>query len=183
MREIEIKLKVANLDDLTQKLAERGCVLSAPVSQHDTIYSRGGTNEEFTSAKEGDIIMRIRRAEGIAEFNLKQQKSSESDNLEYETEIKDPEATHQILLALGYKPEIEVKKIRRKGKIGAFEICLDTVEQLGDFVELEKLTDDDANPDVVREELFAVLESLGLSRADEETRGYDTLLYQALHPR
>jgi adenylate cyclase class IV len=45
-------------------------------------------------------------------------------------------------------------------------------------VEIEKLTNDDANPEEVREELFNELESLGLSREDEETRGYDTQIYQ-----
>jgi adenylate cyclase class IV len=51
------------------------------------------------------------------------------------------------------------------------------VERLGAFVELEKLTDDDADPVQVQEELMQVLESLGLSRKDQETRGYDTQIY------
>lgn len=181
MREIEIKLKVSNLAEIAQKLEQAGCKLSAPIRQHDVVYSRGGTNEEFVSATEGDIIMRIRRLDGIAEFNLKQQKSNEMDNLEYETEVKNPEAVHSILLALGYQPSVEVKKMRRKGKLGEYEICLDEVEQLGSFVELEKLTRDDAGPNEAREELFKVLEHFGFSRADEETRGYDTQMYQISH--
>jgi len=81
-------------------------------------------------------------------------------------------------LILGYRPSIEVKKIRRKGKLKEYEICLDKVENLGTFVELEKLTDDNADPKKVREELFKELESLGLSRKDEETKGYDTQIYE-----
>jgi adenylate cyclase class 2 len=72
---------------------------------------------------------------------------------------------------------VEVRKIRRKGKLREYEICLDQVEQLGTFVELEKLTDDDVNAEKVREELFNELESLGLSRGAEVTQGYDTQIY------
>ena len=180
MREIEIKLRVKNLAVLQKRLEEKGCILSDPISQHDVNYSKGGI-EEWKNAKEGDIMLRIRYLKDIAEFNLKQQRSNEMDNLEYETEVGDPKAMHNILLMLGYKPEVEVKKIRRKGKIGEYEICLDEVEKLGSYVELEKLTSDDANPEKVREELFGVLESFGLSRKDEETKGYDTQIYQISH--
>ena len=85
-----------------------------------------------------------------------------------------------MLKLLNWSPMVEVKKVRRKGKLGEYEICLDQVEQLGTFIELEKMTSDDANPEDVREELFKELESLGLSRQDEETRGYDTQIYQLI---
>jgi len=178
MREIEIKLKVADMKALERELEKQGCVLSAPVHQHDVIYSYGTGISAWEEAKEGDITLRIRSEDGEATFNLKEQRSSESDNIEYETRVDDPEAMHRILLALGWTPQVEVKKIRRKGKLGEYEICLDEVEKLGSYVELEKLTADDANPGEVREELFKVLEGLGFSRADEETRGYDTQIYK-----
>jgi adenylate cyclase class 2 len=181
MREIEVKIKVENFEDIQKRLEERGCVLSGAISQHDVIYSKEGSAEEWKSAKEGKIIMRIRYLKDKAEFNLKQQQSGEMDNLEYETEVKDAEAMHKILLALGYAPEVEVKKIRRKGKLGEYEICLDDVEKLGTHVELEKLASDDADPRTVREELFQILESLGLSRENEETKGYDTQIYWLSH--
>ena len=100
------------------------------------------------------------------------------DNLEYETGINNPGETHKILQTLGWHPVVEVKKIRRKGKLGEYEVCLDRVEELGDFIELEKLTEDNANPEEVKEELFKQLELLGFSRNDEETKGYDTQMYQ-----
>ncbi|MFA6097462.1 MAG: class IV adenylate cyclase [Candidatus Paceibacterota bacterium] len=178
MREIEIKLKVENLGELAKKLSERGYELSDPIQQHDIVYSLKDKPQRIEYAKEGDISIRIRRSGGKAELNLKQQQSNEMDNLEYETEVKDPEAMHQILLKLGYVPEVEVKKIRRKGKLGPYEICLDEVERLGTFVELEKLAPDNTDPEEIREELFRELEKLGLSRKDEETRGYDNQILQ-----
>src|SRR3989344_14768 len=181
MREIEIKIRTNNLNAIKQKLAERVCVRSEPISQHVQIYSRVGSTEEWENSKEGHVVMRIRRMPQGAEFNLKMQRSNEMDNLEYETKIDDPDAMHQILAILGYAPQVTVKKLRRKGKLADYEICLDEVEELGSFVELEKLTSDDANPEVVKKELLKVLELLGLSKNDEETRGYDTQIYYLHH--
>ena len=177
MREIEIKLKASNLKDLEKNLLKRGCELSEPISQHDIIYSLKDSRTEFESAKEGDVIIRIRHLKDGAQLNLKQQCSGEMDNLEYETEIKNPDEMHSILNILGWNPVVEVKKIRRKGKLKEYEICLDQVDKLGTFVELEKITDEDADYMKIKEELFKELESLGLSRKDEETRGYDTQVY------
>lgn len=178
MREIEIKLKVKDSEILEKKLQEAGCVLSEPIYQHDTNYSLKGSRNEFEKSQEGDIIIRIRREKDRAELNLKQQKSGESDNIEYESEVKDPDAVHQILLLLNWYPSVEVKKVRRKGKMGDCEVCLDQVEELGNFMELEKLVSDDEDPEKVRDELFVILEDLGFSRSDEETRGYDTQIHQ-----
>lgn len=177
MREIEIKLRVKDFKDLEERLREHGCTLSSPIRQEDVIYSKAGSTNEWEVSKEGQIVMRIRRENNRAEFNLKEQRTNEMDNLEYETAVDDPEAVRQILARLGFEPQVEVKKNRRKGKLGEYEICLDTVDELGNFVELEKLAPEDADPDAVREALFKTLESLGLSREDEETRGYDTQMY------
>jgi adenylate cyclase class 2 len=177
MREIEIKLRVKDLKSLEEKLVEKGCQLSNPIRQHDVIYSKAGSTTEWENAQEGDIIPRIRKEDDKIEFNIKQQRTSELDNIEYETKVTDGEAIHRMLFLLGWAPQIEVKKIRRKGKLGEYEICLDEVEELGSFVELEKLADDNVDPLQIQEELFKVLESLGLSRSDLEVKGYDTQLY------
>lgn len=178
MREIEIKLKAKNFENLEKSLKDKGVLLSQPISQHDVIYTLNNSTKEFESAGAKDIVIRIRYLKDRAILTLKKQCSRELDNLEYETEVKEPDQMHNVLIILGWKPIVEVKKIRRKGTLGEYEIYLDQVEKLGDFVELEKLADDQADPEQIREELFKELETLGLSRNDEETRGYDTQMYQ-----
>ncbi len=180
MREIEIKLRVNNLEELEKKLKENGCLISGEIKQHDVIYSRVDDKRDYMEAYEGFIAVRIRNQDGISILTVKQQKSNEMDNSEYETKVEDPEVMHQILLLLGWKPLLEVKKIRKKGKLGEYEICLDKVEELGSFVELETLIADDDNTDSgkVREELFKTLEPYGLSKKDEEKIGYDTQIYK-----
>ena len=177
MREIEVKLRVNNLEELEQQLKDVGLTISKEIVQHDVIYSNANDTHSFIESYEGCNILRIRNENGVSIMNLKQQRSGEMDNIEYETEVKDGDAMHNILLLLGWKPEVEVKKVRKKGKLGGYEICLDRVEQLGDFVELEKLTDENVDPEKVRDELFKELEKFGLKREQEETKGYDTQIY------
>jgi len=178
MCEIEVKLKVKNLQELEKKLVARGCILSTPIHQHDTVYSKNGNVSIWEGLKEECIVLRIRRDGKGALFTLKQQRTHELDNVEYETCVDNPEALHSALLLLGFTPGVEVRKVRRKGKLDNDEICLDEVEGLGGFIELERLADDDANPENVAEDLYQKLESLGLSRRDEEKRGYDTQIFQ-----
>ncbi len=177
MREIEIKIKVENLKEIEQKLIESDCKLSSPIKQHDVIYSLDNSTKEFISSKEGDMVIRLRQMDDETQLNLKKQCSSELDNIEYETVVKDTKIMHSILEQLGWHPIVEVKKIRKKGKFKEYEICLDEVEGLGSFIELEKMANDDSNLNEVREELFSEIELLGLSRNMEETRGYDTQIF------
>lgn len=179
MREIEIKLKAHDLDALERQLGDAGCVLSDPIRQHDVVYSRDGDTSIWEHVKEGDIVVRIRRDGRGAIFTLKQQRTNEHDNIECETRVEDGDAMHRALLLMGFVPGVEVVKVRRKGKLDGDEICLDRVEGLGNFVELERMAGDDADPTHIAEELYQRLESLGLSRADEEVRGYDTQMYQS----
>ena len=72
MLEIEIKLRVEDLEGLAKQLKARGCILSAPISQHDIIYSKGGNGDEWANPKEGNIIIRIRRSQNKSELTLKQ---------------------------------------------------------------------------------------------------------------
>ena len=72
MLEIEIKLRVEDLEGLAKQLEARGCILSALISQHDIIYSKGGNGDEWANPKEGNIIIRIRRSQNKSELTLKQ---------------------------------------------------------------------------------------------------------------
>ena len=179
MREIEIKLRVNNLDVIEAQFKEKGWVFSEPVFQHDVVYSSVANTEAYDKIeKEGYIAIRIRYQDNKATLTLKKQLSNEMDNLEYESIVENPKDVHEMLLILGWKPEVEVKKARKKAKMGEYEICLDRVENLGDYLEIEKLTEDNADPVKVVAGLYGILEPFGLSKKDEESMGYDTLIWR-----
>ena len=178
MREIEIKLKVNNLDEIEEKLKQQGCIFSEPIFQHDVVYSSIQNTEPYDKiGGVGYVAIRIRHQNNAVTLTLKKQQSHEMDNLEYESEIENPKDIHEMLLILGWKPEVEVKKTRKKGTLGEYEVCLDRVEKLGDYLELEKLTDDNIDAEEVRKEFLEILKPLGLSEKDEEKTGYDTLMW------
>ena len=179
MREIEIKLRANNLDAIEAQFKEKGWVFSDPIFQHDVVYSSMKNTKPYDQMEEeGYVAIRIRYQNNKATLTLKKQLSSEMDNLEYESIVENPKDVHEMLLVLGWKPEIEVKKTRKKAKMGEYELCLDRVENLGDYLEIEKLTEDNVDPVKVVAELYGILEPFGLSKKDEESRGYDTLMWQ-----
>ena len=53
MKEIEVKAKVRNLEEVKQKLSALGCVFSEPVLQDDRIYLHNSI--EFEDIKKGTV--------------------------------------------------------------------------------------------------------------------------------
>lgn len=100
-------------------------------------------------------------------------------NIEKELEIRNASVMDDIVKLLGFYEFQKIKKTRRKTRYKKYEICLDVIDELGNFIEVEKMTDEDSAE--VQEELFRFLESLGVSRRDRVDRGYDILLYKKLH--
>lgn len=180
-REIEVKARVGNLDQLIQRLQDRGCVLGEPKIQDDTIYTQYDVFVEQRDTPPN--VLRIRRqTRGDATksiFTFKRNQANELDCIERETEITDPTALHDILNFLGYQSVVQVRKSRRSGQLGEYEVCVDQVDDLGDFIELEMISD--ADGEQAQSQLWRVLEELGVSPDDRVTQGYDTLLYNKLH--
>lgn len=177
MREIEIKFRVKNKELVLGKLQEADCLLSKPIFQHDIVYSKNGNTDVWVNSKQGDTVIRLRQEDNKTLLTLKQQQSQETDNLEHEVVVDNYQIMHEMLLLLGWKPVVEVIKIRRKGKIKEYEICLDEVEKLDSFLEIEKLTDDHADPEIIRREIFKIGHSLDLQKENEIKQGYDTQIY------
>lgn len=175
-KEIEVKAKVDNLEELAKKLESLGIELSEPITQNDQTFVDENYGD-YAAFQPDKNILRIRENNEKFIFTLKQPKSNEMDALERETEITDPTEFKEALLLMGYKSVVEIHKVRRKAKYKDYEICLDEVKELGTFVEVEKITNDD-NAEEVQEGLFQFLESLGVKREDGVTNGYDTMVYK-----
>lgn len=175
MKEIEVKARVKDEAGLITKLSELGCVLSEPVEQDDAIYSNLEGNA-FLKFAPGKNILRIRKAKGKIILALKQPQGNELANIEKELEIGNAEEMAQILKLLDYPEVVRVVKTRRKTHFENYEICIDEVQGLGSFVEVEKMSEE--NPAKIQEELFDFLASLGVKREDRVCQGYDTMLYE-----
>lgn len=180
-KEIEVKARVGDMEAITRKLVEFDCKIGEPVEQRDTIFvaSDYGAFEEFHPGKN---LLRIRESKGKYLFTIKQPQVNELDAIEHETEILDPKEMREAILLMGLEERCRVNKVRRKANYNGWEICLDEVEGLGSFIEVEKIAEDE-DAEVIQEELFKFLETLGVKRSDRVTSGYDTLVYLKNNPR
>lgn len=176
MFEIEVKAKISDTKTIIEKLESLGCKLSDPVRQEDEIFNIPGATPSNLG---GGAVMRIRSSSGRYLLTAKKDRSGELDCFEQEVEVSDSVGARKMLELLGFVHTISVNKNRRKGKIGDLEICLDEVEGLGSFIEVEKMSDEDGEK--VQAELMDFLVSLGVKSEDRVFEGYDTMLYKKEH--
>jgi adenylate cyclase class 2 len=175
-KEIEVKAKVENFNSIITKLESMDITLSGPITQNDETFvdNNYGDYDKFQS---GQNVLRIRESNGKFIFTLKQPQSNDLDCIEKETEISNPEEFKDALLLMGYKTGVEIHKVRRKAKYKDYEICLDDVKEIGKFIEIEKITDEE-DAGAVQNELLDFLGSLGVNRSAKVLNGYDTLVYR-----
>jgi len=173
MKEIEVKAVVRDKDQLIAKLTQLGVALGESVVQDDIVFAEDVAS--FTKFIPNANFLRLRTQGGQTILTYKRSEANELSSTEHETVISNPDEMTAIIQQLGFMEAVRVNKTRRRGRYRDFEICLDEVGGLGIFIELEKLVD---NGDVlvIQEELFQFLESLGISRDDQVTQGYDTLM-------
>ncbi len=173
MKEIEVKAHLKNKDEVKEKLNALGCEFSQPIKQTDVVYAKVVSSlPEFLK---NEHFLRIReRSDGKYIFTVKQSKShAVLTKSEHETEILDKEELEKALFLMGYKIANQVVKVRQTAQYKDFEICLDEVEELGSFIEVEKMSDGDV--DEVRRELNEFLLSLNVAKEDEVHKGYDIM--------
>ncbi|MCX6786422.1 MAG: class IV adenylate cyclase [Candidatus Kaiserbacteria bacterium] len=171
--EIEVKAKITDISTIVSKLGKIGCALSEPIIQDDYIFNQKGV--DLNNHEHNTPVLRIREQNGKIFFTLKKNRSSELDCVEKEIEVSDRNELKDIIELLGFEQTVEVHKRRRKGNYGNYEICLDEVQELGSFIEVEKMSDEDGEK--VQNELFEFLKMLGVNKEDRVSIGYDTQIW------
>ncbi|MBI5138564.1 MAG: class IV adenylate cyclase [Candidatus Vogelbacteria bacterium] len=96
---------------------------------------------------------------------------------ELETKISDIEPLRRLLSALNFIPRIVVDKVRRSWVYNDWEVSIDSVKNLGTFVELEyKGRMRKPDPDKITQEMREFIANLRLGRVEENQRGYPYML-------
>jgi len=175
MKEIEVKAKISNFKNIKQKLINLGCKFSEPLLQKDTIYIHKSI--KYTDIKQGDSVLRIRDSNGKFIMTLKYQLETKLNNIEKEIVIDDPIQGDAILKYIDFKEVVKITKTRIKCKYNEYTICLDNIDKLGSFIEVEKITNAKEGAQV-QNELFNFLKTLGVTKKQQIFKGYDTLIYE-----
>lgn len=172
MREIELKFKVENINDVITFLKNNGCELSQMNYQFDTIYVE---NLDDVESKEGSIWLRVRKTNEKVELNYKKQSAKKMESEEIEFEVSSYEKANSFLKALGFKEWVQVNKKRQYLKYKNYNICIDDVEKLGVFIEIEILVEEQNNIDY-EAQLLNVAKEIGIDINNRIDSHYDTMI-------
>jgi adenylate cyclase class 2 len=178
MLEVEVKYHVDDWDEVRQLLQEWGADMEEPREDIDQYFN--APDRDFAQT---DEALRIRR---IGHGNYVTYKGPKTDTqTKTRTEIEVPLAPGdsaavefgRLLMQLGYSPVAVVKKRRVVCHLHResfnMEVCLDDVEGLGKFVELEILAPPE-NLEPARALLLKTAQDLGLRHS--ERRSYLEML-------
>ncbi|MNH50381.1 CYTH domain protein [compost metagenome] len=181
MREIEIKARIRSVQSIIDVLSTQNIIVTELITQHDRVYGQVGVDDTSDNTAAW-LRIRSETKQGSTKhiFTLKRSITNQMDSIEHETEIADPRELKAIIHQLDFSLYSDLTKTRQKAHMGDIEICIDSVDGLGSFVEVEKLTDETADYDAVVAELWQVLKRLGVQSDDEVTDGYDVLMNKKL---
>ena len=183
MYEVEQKFIVKNLAAVREELEKLGIDEYTHRSETDTYFIHPA--RDFA---ETDEAIRMRRDGDTNRITYKGPKIDQTTKTRREIDLPLPEGVEtfdqwcELLAALSFKPVGEVHKERDKAWLDwegtdcqayRVEVSLDTIEELGTFVELEVIVDED-QLDQARAVIASLAERLGLKQ--NERRSYLCLL-------
>jgi adenylate cyclase class 2 len=141
MLEIELKVRIFPLDPVRKKLIEHKAQFCGRVHEHDVYY-----NAPYRDFSVTDEAVRIRYTDDHAVVTYKGAKIKTSGlkaREELNIAVDSGEIFEKMLDRLGFSKTAELNKWRENYRLGNVSISLDTVDELGTFVEIEVMADRD----------------------------------------
>jgi adenylate cyclase class 2 len=184
MLEVEVKYAVDDFGPLEAALRKWRVALEPPRRDADHYFN--APDRDFARTDEAFRVRSVGSSNFVTYKGPKRDRETKT-RLEIEVALADGEPAaadfRRILTLLGYKPSGIVRKSRRVGHFDrdgfALQICLDEVENLGRFAELEVVAPEEQY-EAAKALVLAVAAELGLTRV--ERRSYlEMVLAQARH--
>jgi len=135
--EIESKILVGSLKEVEKAILEEGAVFQGEYTQEDVYYNH--PSRDFT---ETDEALRVRKQNGTTIVTYKGKRFDRVTKTRSEINLVVDGDASGLFEVLGFRPAGRVKKRRKEYIIGEVKVCLDDVEGLGHYVELEALGTD-----------------------------------------
>ncbi|MBN2403189.1 MAG: class IV adenylate cyclase [Spirochaetes bacterium] len=163
MLEIEIKAYCDDRAEVIRRIEALGGRFLKLADDRDIYYSH--PSRDFSQT---DEAFRIRVENSTSLLTYKGPKIGERSKTRFEREaaFNDIEAMKDILSRLGFTVAGEVHKTRRYYSLKGIEICVDSVDGLGEFIELEIKGGDREAGEAV---LFKMADKLGLFRFERKS--------------
>jgi adenylate cyclase class 2 len=173
MFEVEVKARIEDPASIESQLFTLGASFQHTIHQNDTYFQHPLRNFAQT-----DEALRIRITDDKSYLTYKGPKidSFSKTREELELEVQDPLKFSELLKKIGLNPIMKVVKTRKSYLLQDISISIDTIEELGNFIELELDVPDKAQVPMARERLFTILAQLTISPDKFERRSYLELL-------
>jgi len=170
MYEIEVKVKIPHTR-IKEDLIKKGAVFTETQQQSDTYF-----NSPMRDFSKTDEALRIRSVNGAGEITYKGKKMDTVSKTRPEyNSLVDEREMKKILLSLGFFESGAVNKSRETYLWENFVIGFDTVAGLGEFIEVESVLREEADPKEIQEEIdriFDFLSGYGITKKDSITMSY-----------
>ncbi|MFB6156252.1 MAG: class IV adenylate cyclase [Haloferacaceae archaeon] len=178
MYEVEVKVPASH-GPVRERLTATDATRVGTVTQRDTYFD--APHRDFAATDEALRVRRVRRdGDDGARLTYKGPLVADAGKTreEHETEVGDPGEAAAVLEGLGFEPAAVVEKRRERWRLDGYEVVLDDVTGLGEFVEVEREVPEEDVPSA-HDGAEAVLRDLGLDPADAVTTSYLGLLLDA----
>ncbi|AIF70058.1 adenylate cyclase [Palaeococcus pacificus DY20341] len=167
---IEVELKGYANEEIFERVREKFEFLRKEIHE-DTYYQH--PCRDFSKTDEA-LRVRIKRFNGHFEAFLtyKGPKLDEFSKTrkEIEVPIEDPDKYEEILKELGFKEVLTVRKVREKYFVKkGIIITLDEIEELGKFVEIEAMAQEEEDIDKLVNSLKKILKEIGIKKFERKS--------------
>lgn len=179
MIEVEIRARIKNSGEIKNELEKIGAKFIKTEKQTDRIFGHPMFLDSEKMIIEGGFSARIREVDNKKSLEFKEI-LRKSGGIEIKSELSSIDTGLKFLEKLGFKEAFVVSKLRELYSYNDFIICLDSVNQLGDFVEIEKMIESSEDINKVRKECIKLLKILSPS-SQIENKKYGDLMQEILN--
>ena len=182
MIEVEIKVFVKNITKIEECLLNKNFIKGAHIKESDYYF-----DNEVHEIRNNDQALRIRCSHDLVtdiQQNFVTFKGPKMDDIsmtrkEIEIKIDNADACIEIFSSLGYKNVYPVIKERQYYHKESMTACIDQVEKLGCFLELEIIVENESEKNNALGQIISTIESFGYSKQEILRKSYLSML-QAL---
>ncbi|MFI5386240.1 MAG: class IV adenylate cyclase [Fimbriimonadales bacterium] len=173
--EVEVKYRLANVDQLERRLAERGAAGGPAIVQEDTYLSH--PSRDFALTNEALRLRRVMQENQIT-YKGPRRRGPTKTREEIEIGVAPGDDARRDMFRLfeklGFHTVATIRKTRTPFHLTVegnnIEVVLDQAEGLGDFAEIETLAVTESDLPAAQAAILAVADELGLTEV--EPRSY-----------
>lgn len=177
--EVEVRARIGDLSNVKKALNELGAVFVKSENQADRIFGHAKFLDLEHKIAEGGLSARIREADGKARLEFKEI-VREKGGIELNCIVSNAEMAEKMLKKLDFEEAFTIKKRRDIYSCQGLVVCLDAVEMLGNFIEIEKEVGLESEINAARKECADLLEKVAAG-AQIEKRKYGDLMQEIIN--